>query len=121
MGTTGLRRVVEAAGYLCLVGCLTSMGRAENGPSGSTPAADRIKIRCECSQLANDGAACRDITGVLQSEIVTWYEQAYPPPNPDFDWDDYCFRKKAGYDPAAVCCDHLEDGEARYYRGTVLP
>lgn len=81
----------------------------------------QVKVRCECSQLAPATNACRDITSVSSSEVVTWYEQAYPPPNPDFDWGDYCFRKKAGHDPATVCCDHLEDGEKRYYRGTVLP
>jgi len=95
------------------------MGRAQSGPSGSTPTADPIKIRCECSQLANDGAACRDITGVQPSEIVTWYEQAYPPPNPDFDWANFCFEKRDTHEPTAVCCDRLKDGDTRYYRGTL--
>ena len=119
MRTTGLRRVVEAVGCLCMVGCLTSTGRAENGPSGSTTAAEQLKIRCECSQVSNDGAACRDITAVLQSEIVTWYEQAPASAGPD--WTKFCFERHDTH-PAAhlACCDHQKDGDTWYYRGTAM-
>lgn len=81
----------------------------------------QVKVRCECSQLAPATNACRDITTVQGGEIVTWYEQTYPPPNPDFDWDNYCFSKKGGHAGANVCCDRLADDAVRYFRGTPLP
>jgi len=85
------------------------------------PAAKQVKVRCECSVMVPDPFSCRDIATASKAEIVTWYEQAYEPPSPDFDWGNYCFSKKGGYEKATACCDHLEDGNSRYYRGTVVP
>lgn len=104
------------------VAALSTAHANSSATSTQQPRAEKqVSVHCECSAVAPATNACRDLSKADSADIVAWFESAYPPPNPDFDWGAFCFNKRGQYAPASVCCDHLEDESARYYRGTPKP
>jgi len=84
---------------------------------GLRQVAESIQVRCECSSITPGTNACRDVESVEAGDLVRWFESAFQPPTPSFDWGAFCFGKRENHEPTAVCCDRLEDGETRYFRG----
>jgi hypothetical protein len=77
-----------------------------------------VHIKCECSGINEVTKACTNIDGDGVSVLV-WFSDAPEPNSGDEpDWDRYCFEhRKESEEAEALGCDHLRDGDVRYYRG----